>query len=62
MTDVYLTAHVLTLVLDIITFFIFHSSSHSFLTRGYNVVIDDRARNIVLAFTDVNNRRIQFGQ
>ena len=62
MTDIYLTAHALNLVLDMKALFIFYSSSHSFLTRGYNIVIDDRARNIVLVLIDVNNRLIQFGQ
>ena len=62
MADIYLTAHALTLVLDIVALFIFYSSSHSFLNRAYNVVIDDRARNSVLALIDLNYRLIQFGQ
>ena len=70
-----MTAHALPLVLEIIVFFIFYSSLRQLLTLGYNVVIDNRVGDIVLAFIDVvirelkkglklnvNSRRIQFGQ
>ena len=48
MTEVYLTAHALTLVLEIIIFFfIFYSRLHSLLTLGYNMMIDNRVGDIV---------------
>ena len=47
-----MSAHALTLVLNIIVFFIFYSNLHSLLTLGYNVVIDNRVGDIDLAFID----------
>ena len=47
MTEVYLTAHALTLGLEIILVFIFYSSLHSLLTLGYNIMIDNRVGDIV---------------
>ena len=42
MTEIYLTAHVLTLVLEIIDFFyLLLKHLHSFLNLGYDVVLRD---------------------
>ena len=49
MTEVYLTAHALTLVPEMIIFLIFYSNLHSLLTLGFKVVIDNRVRDIVSA-------------
>ena len=53
MNKVLFTAHALTLVLDIISFFIFYSNSRSSLTLGYDVMIDNLVGDIVWAFIDV---------
>ena len=47
MTEVQLTAHALTLVLEITDFLIVYSSLHSLLTLGYNVMIDNRVGDII---------------
>ena len=41
MTEVYLTAHALTLFLEIIVFFIFYLHLHLLLTLGYDVLLRD---------------------
>ena len=49
MIEVYLTAHALTLVPEMIVSLIFYSNLHSLLTLGFKVVIDNRVGDIVLA-------------
>ena len=70
-----MTAHALPLVLEIIVFDLLLKLTPVVNSRVYNVVIDNRVGDIVLAFIDVvirelkkglklnvNSRRIQFGQ